>query len=341
MNQSFAYLNGQLATGLCDITNDLAEINKGGKWLVLGFFEGPVLGFKFEEWKEAACPTGNWTGAGIWQSNLDSIAYQNLVKKAQSEIAAGEFYQVNICHQYSTAWKNENDIAGLFNLLMQNYPSRYASLVSISDQRLTEFGFSEIQIASASPELFLNVQRGQISSAPIKGTVESGAEFLEKDASENIMIVDLVRNDLSKICTTASVHVPELMKRMELPNLDHLVSTVAGVVKPESDWNDIFNATFPPGSVTGAPKSSAINFIENNEPAREIYCGTIGWIDSDLQTAELAVAIRTFWKSGSTLRFGAGAGITWGSDPELEWFETELKARKLIDIANLKSENAK
>ncbi len=340
MSEPYAYLNGLLATGLSRITNNLSEINTGGKWLILGFFEGLVLGFKFEDWKVTNPPAGNWIGAGPWRSNLDSLEYQNLVVEAQSQIAAGEFYQVNVCHQYSANWKSENNIAGLFNLLNKNYPSKYASLISITDDRLAEFGLPEIQIASASPELFLKIEDKDISSAPIKGTVESGAEFLEKDASENIMIVDLVRNDLSKVCETASVHVPELLKRIALPNLDHLVSTVAGVLKADSNWNEIFSATFPPGSVTGAPKSSALNFIASHEPAREIYCGTIGWIDSDLKSAELAVAIRTFWKSGEYLRFGAGAGITWGSEPELEWLETELKARKLIDIANLEWEKS-
>ncbi len=338
MSHSYAYLNGQLATGLSRITNDLSEIDLGGKWLVLGFFEGLVLAFKFENWQQTAAPIGNWQGAGIWESNLDSTSYQDLVLKAQSQIAAGEFYQVNVCHQYRTQWKPENNIAGLFNILQKNYQSKFASVICIEDEKLKDFGLSEIQIASASPELFLKVQNSTISSSPIKGTVESGAEFLDKDASENIMIVDLVRNDLSKVCETASIHVPQLLERIELPNLDHLVSTVAGQLKTDTNWNEIFSATFPPGSVTGAPKSSALNFISENEPNREIYCGAIGWVDTDTKSAELAVAIRTFWKSGNELRFGAGAGITWGSEPTLEWSETELKAHRLISIANLQSE---
>ena len=148
------------------------------------------------------------------------------------------------------------------------------------------------------------------------------------------MIVDLVRNDLSRISKTASVQVPQLLSRMELPNLDHLVSTVTGQLQSDTNWNAIIAAAFPPGSVTGAPKISALEFISENEPHREIYCGTIGWIDNESDTAELSVAIRTFWKSGSYLRFGAGAGITWASDPKLEWQETQLKAQRLIDIAS-------
>jgi len=101
-----------------------------------------------------------------------------------------------------------------------------------------------------------------------------------------------------------------------------------------SDWSDILEATFPPGSVTGAPKQSALGIIDNLEQAsRDVYCGAVGWIDADRDAAELAVAIRTFWIRGDTLSFGTGAGITWGSDPHGEWQETELKARRLCALA--------
>jgi para-aminobenzoate synthetase component 1 len=334
MSQPYAYLNGQLATNLSQVTNDLSEIAKGGKWLVIGYFEGLVLGFKFENWENEKAPTGIWNGAGKWQSNISPDQYQQLVQDAQQQIAAGDFYQVNVCHQYSSDWVEGNEISGLFHLLLSKYPSKYASLITIQDTRLTQFGIDAINIASASPELFLKLDGNVISSSPIKGTVEPGEDFLDKDISENIMIVDLVRNDLSQICKTASIAVPQLLERMKLPNLDHLVSTVSGQLKSGIGWQEIISATFPPGSVTGAPKSSALKFIGKNEPKREIYCGAIGWVDNESNTAELSVAIRTFWKSGSQLRFGAGAGITWGSTPEMEWLETELKANKLIEIAS-------
>jgi para-aminobenzoate synthetase component 1 len=338
MSNSFAYLNGQLATNLSKVTNDLSDIESGGKWLIVGFFEGLVLGFKFEDWQQSKPPTGKWSGSGKWESNLTEEQYADLVSASQQRIAIGDFYQVNVCQQFFANWNSENEISGLFNLLQTKYPSQYASLVNIDSKELHRFGLEDIQIASASPELFLKVDAGSISSSPIKGTVESGQEFLEKDISENVMIVDLVRNDLSRICKTASVQVPQLLARMELPNLDHLVSTVNGQLQSGTNWNAIIAATFPPGSVTGAPKISALEFITENEPHREIYCGTIGWIDNESNTAELSVAIRTFWKSGSYLRFGAGAGITWASDPKLEWQETQLKAQRLIDIASEKLE---
>ena len=331
---SYAYVNGQLARDIRQITSDLELVSAGGKWLILGFFDGPTLAIEFGDWRVAEPPSGNWVGPKEWTSNLSKTEYQDLVRHAQAEIAKGSFYQVNVCHQYRATWNPESSITGLFSLLYRKHPSRFATLVSIIDDRLAQFGIDEIQIASASPELYLKIDGNEISSSPIKGTAAKGEDFLEKDKSENIMIVDLVRNDLSRICEIASVEVSGLLERMELPNLDHLVSTVSGTIKSEVSWKEIFNATFPPGSVTGAPKSSALEFIRENEPDRNIYCGAIGWVDSDLNQSELAVGIRTFWKTGDQLRFGAGAGITWDSNPEQEWRETELKAERLISIAS-------
>ena len=149
------------------------------------------------------------------------------------------------------------------------------------------------------------------------------------------MIVDLVRNDLSRVAHTGSVRVPDLLRIEEHPGLVHLVSDVQCRLSEGTRWSDIVDATFPPGSVTGAPKSSALRIIDECEGApRDVYCGAVGWIDADRQAAELAVAIRTFWIRDDVLRFGTGAGITWGSDPHGEWQETELKARNLCDIAS-------
>jgi para-aminobenzoate synthetase component 1 len=151
--------------------------------------------------------------------------------------------------------------------------------------------------------------------------------------------VDLVRNDLGRVCATGSVTVPELCAVEPHPGLVHLVSTVRGELTPGAGWRDLLDATFPPGSVTGAPKSSALRIIEALENApRGPYCGGIGWVDADRRTGELAVGIRTFWidrcEGGAVLRFGTGAGITWGSDPEREWDETELKASRLLAVAS-------
>jgi para-aminobenzoate synthetase component 1 len=121
------------------------------------------------------------------------------------------------------------------------------------------------------------------------------------------------------------------------PGLVHLVSTISGELKPNISWKEIFEATFPPGSVSGAPKISALKLIKELEKSpRGPYCGAIGWIDSFEQTAEIAVGIRTFWKDRDQLKFGTGAGITWGSEPAKEWDETVLKTEKLFSLAGMR-----
>jgi para-aminobenzoate synthetase component 1 len=141
-------------------------------------------------------------------------------------------------------------------------------------------------------------------------------------------------SDLSKISRPGTVAVPALMRLERHPGLVHLVSDVVGELSEGIGWIEILDATFPPGSVTGAPKSSALRLIADLEQAsRGPYCGAFGWVDADAQTASLAVTIRTFWLEDDDVLFGTGAGITWGSDPEGEWWETELKAQRLMSLA--------
>src|SRR5690606_25498869 len=159
--------------------------------------------------------------------------------------------------------------------------------------------------------------------------------FLEKDRAENVMIVDLVRNDLGRVCEWGTVEVPSLMSVEEHPGLFHLVSTVRGRLRDGCGWADAIVATFAPGSVTGAPKLAALEVISRLEPEpRGPYCGAIGWVDADRAEGELNVAIRTFWIEDGELNLGTGGGITWDSDPDGEWRETELKARRLLAVAS-------
>jgi para-aminobenzoate synthetase component 1 len=189
-------------------------------------------------------------------------------------------------------------------------------------------------VATASPELFLRREGDTVSSGPIKGTGRTADDLLPKDEAENVMIVDLVRNDLSVVCETGSVEVPSLLRVEAHPGLVHLVSTVSGRLRPDVGWSDLLAATFPPGSVTGAPKSSAMRAIAALEPvARGPYCGAVGWVDGTASAAALAVGIRTFWLGDEHVRFGTGAGITWGSDAAAEWRETELKGAHLLGVA--------
>lgn len=198
---------------------------------------------------------------------------------------------------------------------------------------------SGVHIASASPELFLSVTVVDgdriVRSGPIKGTGRTADDLTEKDVAENVMIVDLVRNDLSRASVPGSVHVPALLTIEPHPGLVHLVSIVEARLRSDVRWPDLVEATFPPGSVTGAPKSSALRLIDEVESgSRSYYCGAFGWVDADTGEAELAVAIRTFWATEGVLHFGTGAGITWGSDAEAEWEETELKAETLVRVAS-------
>jgi para-aminobenzoate synthetase component 1 len=197
-----------------------------------------------------------------------------------------------------------------------------------------------LDVVCASPEAFL-VRRGdRLESRPIKGTAPAAGGMLAKDYAENVMIVDLVRNDLHHVCRPGTVRVDHLCAPEAHPGLVHLVSTVSGELRDGVDWPEIFAGAFPPGSVSGAPKSTALAAIGDLEPVRRgPYCGAIGWVDSETATAELAVGIRSFWATRDDdgqrrLRFGTGAGITWDSDAEGEWRETELKAARLVGLAS-------
>jgi para-aminobenzoate synthetase component 1 len=276
-------------------------------------------------------PRWPWRGPAVtdWISSMDQGEYVAAVDKIRSYIASGDVYQANLCRVLSAPLPDpaRTDIVGLGRLLARGNPAPYAALVRLPRH--------DIHLASASPELFLRRRGSAITSSPIKGTGRTADELLEKDYAENVMIVDLVRNDLGRVCEIGSVAVPELYKVEAHPGLVHLVSTVSGQLRSDIGWPEVMDATFPPGSVTGAPKSSAVRIIAELEPAhRGPYCGAIGWVDAERREGELAVGIRSFWREDAQLRFGTGAGITWGSDPLLEWQETELKAANLLAVAS-------
>jgi para-aminobenzoate synthetase component 1 len=259
---------------------------------------------------------------------MDAPTYVGAVQRVRERIAAGDVYQANVCRILTGDLPDTRraDMGGLHALLARGNPAPQAALISIP---------GVVEIASASPELFIEREVDQIVTGPIKGTGRTAADLLPKDRAENVMIVDLMRNDLSRVCRIGSVCVPDLLVEEQHPGLVHLVSRVRGVLEPGTSWSDLIDATFPPGSVTGAPKIAAMEIIGELEAvARGPYCGAVGWVDADARTASLAVAIRTFWKSGDQVHFGTGAGITWGSDPQAEWSETELKASRLISIAS-------
>ncbi|MER8016368.1 chorismate-binding protein [Streptomyces griseoluteus] len=332
-----ARFGDRLATGLLDVTSDPAALDSTGFWAVVADFEGALTCARFADVRHAPVPApvpGAWRGPAPedWTTSLDRAEYLSAVRRIREHIAAGDVYQANLCRVLSAPVGPDADVDALTALLARGNPAPYAGTV-----RLPEQG---VEIATASPELYLRRTGRTIESGPIKGTGRTEADLLEKDHAENVMIVDLVRNDLGRVCATGSVTVPELCVTEKHPGLVHLVSTVRGELREGTGWPELLAATFPPGSVTGAPKPSALGIIAALETVpRGPYCGGIGWVDADRGTAELAVGIRTFWIDRScdgpaVLRFGTGAGITWGSDPAAEWRETELKRARLLAVAS-------
>ena len=246
-------------------------------------------------------------------------------------IAAGTVYQVNLCRVMEHDLPEHARVGELGARVAAGNPAPYAATLD-----LPEVG---LELVCASPEAYLVRRGGRVTTRPIKGTAPTAPELLAKDYAENVMIVDLVRHDLGHVSLPGTVEVDHLCRVEEHPGLVHLVSDVSGALRPGTTWGDLLDASFPPGSVSGAPKHTALQAITDLEPVpRGPYCGAVGWVDADRDEAQLAVGIRTFWVARDdagrrVLRFGTGAGITWGSDAEGEWRETELKAARLVALA--------
>ena len=318
------WMGNRYATNLQLVTNDPQEITEDGFWAVSITFEGKWTCAKFSEVKQSDFTSdGSEFVTSNFSSSMSQQEYVSYVSNIQEDISNGEVYQANACRILSATIPSNFSLAPLFSSILENNPAPYASYLRIPG----------LEMASASPELFLKREGAKVTSSPIKGTRPSGgSDFGSKDQAENVMIVDLIRNDLGQICKDGSIDVPRLLAIEEHPGLDHLVSDVTGELKDGLKWHQVITPLLPPGSVSGAPKSSALRIIAAHESNRGPYCGAIGWIQGD--SCELAVAIRTFWKEEQILKFGTGAGITWASDSEAEWEETELKAQRLIKIAS-------
>lgn len=334
--QPLAYFDGQLATGLCDVTSDLSALDAGGWWALVAPYDGPVVAARFAHVRAGSLPSGNWSGPPVnsWRSSTTRADYVAAVEQLRQQIAAGTVYQANICRVLRAELPDptQSDAVGLAQLLKVGNPAPYAGVVSLPAGCHPLVPAGGLEVVTASPELFLRRTGQVVESGPIKGTGRTAVDLTDKDRAENVMIVDLVRNDLGAVCQTGSVSVPSLLELQSHPGLVHLVSTVRGRLRDGVGWSELVAAVFPPGSVTGAPKSSAIRLISELEAVpRGPYCGAVGWVSGTAAT--LAVGIRTFWREGSELCFGTGAGITWDSDPQREWEETELKAETLLSVA--------
>ena len=325
-----AVVGGRLATGLRDLTSDLSALDSSGFWAVVLPFEGAPICARFADVRPATpWPGPPWRGPepSAWTSSLSESGFADGVRRIRASIEAGDVYQVNLTRRLSAPLPPGADVAALGAALADGNPAPYSAVV-----RLPSVG---CHVASASPERFLARDGDVLTSGPIKGTAPDPSGLTAKDRAENVMIVDLVRNDLGRVCEHGSVDVPALLALEHHPGLVHLVSTVTGRLRPGLGWADAIAATFPPGSVTGAPKIAALAQIRALEPVdRGVYCGAVGWVDADNRRGDLNVAIRTFWVEDGQLHLGTGGGITWDSDPDDEWAETELKARRLLRVAS-------
>jgi para-aminobenzoate synthetase component 1 len=315
-------MGGVLARDLVQVSDDPACLTDGGFWAISTAYEGDFRAAKFASISTAEFPPSGskLKVSGQWESDTSQNEYMQYVEKIRDEIANGGVYQVNACRRLSIKSNAPLDLA-FSNILAAN-PAPFASYLK----------FNDVEIASASPELFLIRNGDEIKTSPIKGTKRSATEkFGTKDRAENVMIVDLMRNDLGQICIPGSIAVPDLLRDEEHPGLSHLVSDVTGKLREGISWSEIFAALLPAGSISGAPKSAAKRIIvENEQTPRSTYCGVMGWVHGD--QAVLSVAIRTFWREAEFIHFGTGAGITWNSDAQAEWEETQLKAERLISI---------
>lgn len=259
--------------------------------------------------------------------NMTKSQYTNMIEKARSYIKQGDIYQVNLSQKFRFPLK----------IPLQKFLSRLYEEQPVPFACYLDFG--KFQIVSGSMELFLRKKGQKLVTKPIKGTRKRGSSEKEdkelhselrrseKEQAENLMIVDLMRNDLGKVCEFGSVEVNNLFKIECYSTLYQMVSKVEGTLRKQTATGDILQATFPPGSVTGAPKRRAMEIIDELEPhLRGPYCGAIGFFEPSGDFT-LSVAIRVIVNEGNEGMFWAGGGIVWDSVPDQEYEETLIKSR--------------
>jgi para-aminobenzoate synthetase component I len=255
---------------------------------------------------------------GAWEATWAHEDYAAAIDEVRAAIARGDVYQVNLVQHLSAPFAGS----------AQGLAAALAPLQPLHPRPLLGDGWA---IVSASPELFLARRGDRLVTMPIKGTRPIGEDVDDaKDAAEHVMIVDLERNDLSRVCEVGSIRWPQLMAQHELAGVTQLVSTVEGRVRADATLADILRATFPGGSITGAPKISALDHIARLEPVgRGASMGALGTFQAN-GDFELALTIRTFAIVDGTIHLWVGGGIVWDSDPAEEVEESWVKARPLL-----------
>ena len=270
--------------------------------------------------------------AGRWASTFSAERYAEAVRTVINYILAGDIFQANIAQRFTAQLPYNFDPLAFYSRLRSVNPATFAAFLK----------FDEITIASSSPERFVKIDRACVETRPIKGTAPRScdekrdrelAEALlrsEKDRAENLMIVDLLRNDLSRVCKPHTVRTPVLCGLESYAAVHHLVSSVEGELNPGFTATDVIAACFPGGSITGAPKIRAMEIItEIERSARQIYCGSIGYFGFN-GAADTNIAIRTVMLTERAAMFHAGGGITALSDPRSEYEETLTKAQRIF-----------
>jgi para-aminobenzoate synthetase component 1 len=333
-----------LLAGAYDLIVAIDHVAERG-WLVSsGFPEGGVearhrraqariaeaLG-RFDAAPAEAPASADWALAP--RADLAGDQYKAMVRRTIDYIEAGDIYQANITQRFQASLHGAIDRFALYRALRLRNPATFAAFLE----------FDDIAILSSSPERFLKLADGRVETRPIKGTRPRGrsaaedaalaAELAasEKDRAENLMIVDLLRNDLSRVCRMGSVKVPVLWGLESYATVHHLVSVVTGEMLAGKNAVDLLRATFPGGSVTGAPKIRAMEIIAELEPnPRGPYCGAIGYLGFD-GSMDSNIVIRTYCITGDQLTFQVGGGIVADSDPQAELEESLTKAKALIE----------
>ena len=272
--------------------------------------------------------------------NMSPRAYFARVERAKRYISAGDIYQVNLTQRFTT--RTQASPLALYRRLRRTSPSPHGALLLWDD----------MAVLSSSPELFLELRDGHVVTRPIKGTRPRGGDrradavqrseliHSEKDRAELTMIIDLLRNDLGRVCSFGSVHVTDADQIEEHPTVFHRVATIEGDLEPRCNWLDLLRATFPGGSVTGAPKIRAMQIIDELEPtARGVYCGSIGWIGLD-GSMSMNIAIRTMVQVGDVVHACAGGAIVADSTPAEEYEEIIAKAAGMLRALNCEAPKA-
>ncbi len=270
--------------------------------------------------KPFTCPTV------YWDETQTEEGFRNDIRKTIDYIYAGDMFQANLSRRFTSKLPTDFDAYAHYRVLRDVNPAPFSAFMN----------FGAVKIASTSPERFLKVKGRQVETRPIKGTRPSdtpAADLLksEKDRAENAMIVDLLRNDLSRACEDSSIEVTKLCGLETYEGVHHLVSVVEGTLRADNTPVDLLRACFPGGSITGAPKVRAMEVIEELEPFRRgAYCGSLGYIGFD-GVMDSNIVIRTLVYSGNEVQLQTGGGILAVSDPQAEYEETLTKAAKLFE----------